>query len=293
MKKGLLTIFAIAIATFTMTAQINTPAPSPSAKFETEVGLTKVTVEYSRPSAKGRTIFAEDGLVPFGEMWRTGANAPTKVTFSDDVKVAGKDLPAGSYALLTKPGAGVWNIHFHKEVKGNYWSDYKDKTPALAVDAKPVKMDADVETFLINIGEVKSNSAHLELIWENTVVGVPFEVEVDSKVEADIKKVMGGPSRGEYYAAARYYYDEEKGDAQALEWIEKANEIDAKFWQLRLESQILARMGKHIDAIEAAERSKEMAMKADNKDYVRRNEASIKEWKDVLAKKSANKKSKK
>lgn len=94
MKKGLLTIFAIAIATLTMTAQINTPAASPSCKMEQEVGLTKVTVEYSRPSAKGRTIFAADGLVPYGEMWRTGANAATKVTFSDDVKVAGKDLAA-------------------------------------------------------------------------------------------------------------------------------------------------------------------------------------------------------
>jgi hypothetical protein len=289
MKKGLLTIFAIAIATLTMTAQINTPAPSPSCKMEQEVGLTKVTVEYSRPSVKGRKIFAADGLVPYGEMWRTGANAATKVTFSDDVKVAGKDLKAGSYALLTKPGAAVWNIHFHKYDKGS-WSSYKGKTPVVAVDAKPQKMDVNVESFLINIGEMKGTKASLELIWENTLVEIPFEVEVDSKVEADIKKVMGGPGRGDYYAAARNYYDNEKGDAQALEWIQKANEIDAKFWQLRLESQILAKMGKHIDAIAAAERSKEMAMKADNNDYVRRNDASIKEWKEILAKKSANKK---
>lgn len=290
MKKGLLTIFAIAIATLTMTAQINTPAASPSCKMEQEVGLTKVTVEYSRPSVKGRTIFAADGLVPYGEMWRTGANAATKVTFSDDVKIAGKDLEAGAYALLTKPGEGVWNIHFHKYDKGN-WSSYKDKTPALAVDAKPVKTDGMTETFTINVGHVEMDKAHLEILWANTMVAIPFMVEVDSKVEADIKAVMGGPSRGEYYAASRYYYDSEKNDQQALEWIQKANEIDAKFWQLRLESQILARMGKHIDAIAAAERSKEMAMKADNKDYVRRNDESIKEWKEVLAKKSATKKS--
>ncbi|MFT4760437.1 MAG: hypothetical protein ACI9XO_003275 [Paraglaciecola sp.] len=292
MKKGLLTIFAIAIATLTMTAQINTPAASPSSKMEQEVGLTTVTVEYSRPSAKGRKIFAADGLVPYGEMWRTGANSATKVTFSDDVKVAGKDLKAGSYALLSKPGATVWNIHFHKYDKGS-WSSYKDKTPVLAVDAKPVKMNINVESFLINIGDMKGNTAHLALIWENTMVGIPFEVEVDSKVEADIKKVMGGPARGDFYGAARYYYDNDKADAQALEWIQKANEMDAKYWQLRLESQILADMGKHIDAIAAAERSKEMAMKEDNKDYVRRNDASIKEWKEVLAKKSADKKSEK
>lgn len=290
MKKGLLTIFAIAIATLTMTAQINTPAPSPSSKMEQEVGLTKVTVEYSRPSVKGRKIFAADGLVPYGELWRTGANSATKVTFSDDVKVAGKDLPAGSYALLTKPGASVWNIHFYKYDKSG-WSSYKDKTPTVAVDAKPQKMAMNVESFLINIGEMKSNKASLELVWENTLVEIPFEVEVESKVEADIKRVMAGPGRGDYYAAARYYYDNDKGDAQALEWIQKANEIDAKFWQLRLESQILAKMGKQIDAIAAAERSKEMAMKADNQDYVRRNDASIKEWKAILAKKSMDKKS--
>lgn len=288
--KGLLTIFAIAIATFNLTAQINTPAPSPTAKMEQEVGLTTVMVEYSRPSAKGRTIFAADGLVPYGEMWRTGANSATKVTFSDDVKVAGKDLAAGSYAVLTKPGASVWNIHFHKYDKGS-WSSYKDKIPALAVDAKPVKMNNMVETFTINIGHVEMDKAHLEIMWANTMVAIPFMVEVDAKVEADIKSVMGGPSRGEYYAASRYYYDAEKDDKQALEWIEKANEMDAKFWQLRLESQILARMGKHIDAIAAAERSKETATKEGNQDYVRRNEESIKEWKEVLAKKSANKKS--
>ena len=290
MKKGLLTIFAIAIATFSMTAQISTPDASPGAKMEQKVGLTTVTIEYSRPSVKDRTIFAEDGLVPYGEMWRTGANAATKVTFSDDVKVAGKDLPAGSYALLTKPGANVWNVHFYKYDKSD-WSSYKSQTPTVAVDAKPVKIDGKVETFLINIGELTSNSAHLELGWDNIMVAVPFEVEVDSKVEADIKRVMSGPGRGEYYAAARYYYDAGKDKQQALEWIQKANEIDAKFWQLRLESQILADMGKHIDAIAAAERSKEMAMKADNQEYVRRNDQSIKEWKEILAKKSANKKS--
>jgi len=290
MKKGLLTFFAIAIACFSLTAQINTPAASPSSKLEQLVGLTKVTVEYSRPSAKGRTIFAADGLVPYEEVWRTGANSATKVTFSDDIKVGGKELAAGSYALLTVPSAGPWKVHFHKYDKGS-WSSYKDKTPAAAFEVQSGKVGANVETFLINIGNFNGNSADLEIIWENTVVAIPMEVEVDSKVEADIKSVMGGPGRGDFYSAARYYYDNGKDMSQALGWIQKANEIDAKFWQLRLESQILASMGKHIDAIAAAERSKEMAMKADNKDYVRRNDKSIAEWKEVLAKKSANKKS--
>ena len=290
MKKGLLTIFAIAIASFSLTAQINTPAASPSSKVEQTVGLTKVTVEYSRPSVKGRTIFAADGLVPYGEAWRTGANSATKVTFSDDAKIGGKEIAKGSYAVLTVPNEQEWDVHFHKYDKRN-WSSYKEKTPAVAVKAKAVKIDVDVETFLISVGNFNGNTADLELIWENTIVVIPMEMDVDSKVQADIKKVMGGPGRGDYYSAARYYYDSGKDKSQALEWIQKANEIDAKFWQLRLESQILADMGKHIDAIATAERSKEMAMKAENKDYVRRNDKSIAEWKEVLAKKSATKKS--
>ena len=290
MKKVFLTLFAMASVTFGMVAQINTPAASPSAKLEAMVGLTKVTVEYSRPSMKGRTIFAADGLVRYDEMWRTGANAATKVTFSDDVKVGGESLKAGSYAVLTKPGASQWAVHFHNYDKGN-WSSYKDKTPAAAFMVNPKTLDGTVETFTINVGNLRNTSGTIDMAWENTAVSIPVDVEVDSKVEADIKKVMGGPNRGEYYSAARYYYDSDKDLGQALEWIQKANELDPKFWQLRLEAQILAKTGNHIDAIAAAERSTEMAKAADNQDYVRRNAESIKEWKAVLAKKSAAKKS--
>lgn len=290
MKKLLFTLCLVATFGFAINAQINTPAASPSCKVEQTVGLTKVTLEYSRPGVKGRTIFAADGLVPYGEQWRTGANAASKVTFSDDVKVDGKDLAKGSYAILTVPGETEWKVMLHKYEKGS-WSSYKDKTPTLTVSAKPTAMPWSVESFTMGVGNIANNSAEIHILWEKVMIAIPFSTEFDSKVMADIEKTMAGPGRGDYYSAARYYYDSGKDSAQALAWIKKANEIDAKFWQLRLESQILAGMGKHIDAIEAAERSKALAMKAENKDYVRRNDKAIAEWKAILAKKSSDKKS--
>ena len=150
------------------------PAPSPTATFSQKVGLTDVSIIYSRPSKKGRTIMGD--LVPYGKIWRTGANATTKITFSDDVKIGGKELAAGKYAFWTIPGESEWTIIFNKDIKSGAGS-YKESEDALRVKVKSVKIAETVETFQINIEDNKPTSAIIELLWESTLVQIPLSVK--------------------------------------------------------------------------------------------------------------------
>lgn len=259
-------------------AQIQTPAPSPAAKVKQTVGLTDVTVEYSRPSMRERTIFADNGLVPFGEVWRTGANAATKITFGDDVTVGDKELKKGSYAILTKPTASSWDIHFYAYDGGN-WGSYREKTPDAVVTSTPQTTPNSIETFLIVFGATTSNSTEMIFLWENTRVGLTIETEVHEKVMAQIDKVLAGPTNGEYYAAGVYMANNDEDLEKALMYVQKATHAEnPRFWQLRQESLILAKLGKKAEAIAVAKKSLELATEAGNKDYIKMNNDSIKEW---------------
>lgn len=275
-----LTALLLLVAYAPALAQIKTPAPSPVCKVNQEVGLIKVDLEYSRPSAKGRKIFGE--LVPFGEMWRTGANAATKVTFSDDASVGGGKLPKGTYALYTIPGEKEWSVIFYKNT--NFWGtpgkDYKEEDVAARVTVPAQSLRDDVETLTMNFNNLRNNGADLEISWEYTKVVVPITVDTDSKVMADIKATLDGPSAGAYYAAARYYYEEKKDMAQALAWVDKSLEKGGeKFWIVRQKALIQAELGRYKDAIATAEKSTELAKADGNSDYPRMNDKSIAEWK--------------
>jgi len=261
-------------------AQINTPSASVGAKLETTVGLTDVHVQYSRPSAKGRTIFAADGLVPFGKIWRTGANAATKVTFTDNVTIGGTELEGGSYAILSMPNANEWAFHFFPYESGS-WSTYTEKEPVAKVMAKPQALNHHVETFTIDVNHVKMESAHLVFMWEKTAVAIPFEVKVKDRVMADIDRVLNGPSSNDYYAAGTFLHESGGDIKKALEYVQKANGMLEKprFWQLRRESLLLAANGMKDKAIATAEKSLMLAKEAGNDDYIRMNEQSFKEWK--------------
>ncbi len=259
-------------------AQIQTPSASPSAKSEYMVGLTKVTIEYSRPSKKGREIFG--GLVPYGEAWRTGANSATKITFSEDVIFGGQELAAGSYAILTKPMKTEWQFMVYPYASGN-WGSY------LNADVEPVtftvpsgELPFEMETFTIDVGHLRNKSARVWFLWDRTSVGVELDVHTAKQVEASIEKTMAGPSAGDYYSAASYYLDEGKDMETALMWINKSIEMDnqPKFWVMRRKALIQAELGDYKGAVATAKRSKELAMEAGNNQYVQMNEASIKEW---------------
>ena len=277
--KNLLCIVAMLFSIAAM-GQIKTPAPSPTSTTTQAVGLTEITVEYSRPSKKGRTIFAADGLVPHGELWRTGANSVTKISFSDDVTVGGKALTAGSYGILTKPGLSSWEVHFHP-YDGRNWSSYKTKTPAATVSAEvmPLSGNVEVESFTIHFGNLKDDGCLLEFLWDKTMVGLEIGVNVDERVMKNIDNVLAGPTPGDYYTAASYYYSAGKDLNKALGWVQKATGVaEPRFWQVRREAEILAGLGRYKEAIEVANKSKELARAADNKDYIKINEKNIQKW---------------
>lgn len=277
MKKLFLNILALLLTIGTY-AQINTPAPSPGAKTTQSVGLTDITVEYSRPSMKGRTIFAEDGLVPFGKTWRTGANSATKITFGDDATVGGVEVAGGSYAVLTVPAEKEWKFMLYA-YESSSWGSYTDKEPAATFMAAATTSAASTESFTIGVNNITGNGATIDFMWENTVVSVPVEVEVHEHVMADIKRTMAGPSANDYYRAASYLHDNGTDNETALTYIQKANAGETqRFWMVRREALILADLGRKQEAIAAAKRSMALAQEAGNDDYVRMNEKSIAEW---------------
>ncbi len=280
MKKSTFLMAVLLMAAAVSQAQIKTPAPSPTAKLTQEVGLSNVTVEYSRPSAKGRKIFGD--LVPFNEIWRTGANASTKVTFGDDATVGGNKVPKGTYALYTIPGEKTWTIIFHKNT--SYWGtggkDYKPEEDACRFEVAAQKSADLVETLTLDVTNLRNSGADIVLSWENTRVVIPFSFDTDSKVMADIKNQMAGPSANTFYQSARYYFEEKKDLPQALAWINTAMEKGGeKFWMMRYKALILAEMGRYKEAIEAANKSSEIARAEDNQDYPRMNDKSVNEWK--------------
>ncbi|UOB17009.1 DUF2911 domain-containing protein [Abyssalbus ytuae] len=276
--KKLIFLFSCMLFSVALTAQLQTPAPSPFAKLEQKVGLTDVTLEYSRPSMKGRVIFGN--LVPYGKLWRTGANARTKITFSDDVKVSGKELKAGTYAILTIPEADKWEVIFYTDSNGGGAPAELDKSKvAASVTAEVMPIPFDIQTFGMDINSITNNSANLEFFWEKTYVAVPFEVPTEQKTMASIDRVMAGPSANEYFQAALYYLQEGKDLNKAKEWIDKAvaSNPDA-FWMARQQSLIYAKLGDKKGAIRAAKASLAGAEKAGNGDYIKMNKESLEEW---------------
>lgn len=258
-------------------AQIKTPSASPFCKMSQTVGLTDISVEYSRPGVKDRTVFAADGLVPHGTLWRLGANKATKVTFSTDVTVNGQELAKGAYAVLATPTAMDWTFHFH-EYGPAYWSEYKEAEPKLNVSAKTEKMPMSMETFTILFGDLKDDSALLEFLWAETYVPLKIEVAVDKAVMANIDQVMAGPSGNDYYQAATYYHKSGKDLKQALAWAEMATAgEEKKYWQVRRKAMILADLGKNKEALAAAKMYGELAEKAGNMEYVKMSATAVKE----------------
>ena len=261
--------------------KITTPQPSPKATVEQRVGLTDISVEYSRPGVKGRAVFGD--LVPFGKTWRTGANSNTKVTFSSDVSIDGQTLNAGSYGLYTVPNENSWEIIFYSESDNSgVPRDWDDTKIVAKTSVEVYSMPMNVETFTITFDDVSSTSAVIGLLWEKTYVGIKFEVPTDKLVSETIDVVMAAsPEAGDYYNAAIYYRQQDIDIKKANEWMEKAMSLTEKpaFWQLRQQSLIYAKMGETEKAIAVAEKSLELSKEAGNEAYIKMNTQSLAEWK--------------
>lgn len=270
---------ALMAASFTIEAQVKIPQASPKATVIQTVGLTDVEIDYHRPSAKGRVVFGD--LVPFGKVWRTGANENTIISFSDDVVVNGTTLKKGKYSLYTTPKADSWDVIFYATTDnwGNpeTWDDAK---VVLKVNAKTEILNRNVETFEIGINNTENNSATLEFSWERTLVAVKFEVPTQKTALASIDKTLAGPSAADYFAAAQYYFQSNGDLNKALTYVNKAYDLNDKkpYWYTRLKSQIQAKLGDKKGAVETAKISLAAAQTAKNDDYVKMNQDSIAEW---------------
>jgi len=280
--KKIIFVLATIIANYVIHAQVKTPAPSPHSTLTQVVGLTDVTIDYSRPSAKGRAVFGD--LVPFGKLWRTGANANTTVTFSEDVVIKGTTLKKGKYALFTTPKADMWEVIFYLDTDN--WGtpeNWDVNKVAYSTNVDPIALGNPVESFTISINNLTNDSATLDISWEKTMVSVKFEVPTQKAAMASIDKALAGPTAGDYFSAAQYYYQSNGDLNKALEYVNKAVSMvksgeEVPFWHLRLKSLIQAKLGDKKNAIETAKQSLTAAEKAKNADYVKMNNDSIKEW---------------
>ena len=267
------------LVSFQIEAQVKTPAPSPKCTVEQKVGLTDVTIEYSRPSMKGRTVFGN--LVPYGKLWRTGANQNSMISFSDDVVINGQTLKKGKYAIFVTPKVDMWEVIFYTDTDN--WGtpeNWNEKNVALSTNVDTKILGTPVESFTISINNLDNNYAHLEFSWEKTLVALKFEVPTQKTAMASIDKVLAGPTAGDYFSSAQYL-NQSNGDMnKALEYINKALDLNKEkpFWYTRQKSLIQAKLGDKKGAIETAKISLEAAVKEKNDDYVKMNNDSIIEW---------------
>lgn len=270
----------LCLGSFSLTAQITTPQPSPEAKTWQTVGLTEITVEYSRPAKRDRVIFGD--LVPFDKMWRTGANKNTIITTTEDLTIGGKSLAAGTYAIFTTPKNGSsWDVYFYADSEN--WGtpdEWNDELVALKATASVSELKTVTESFTIGIDNVTMDGAELSFSWDKTKAVVSFSVPTNVAVMASIDKVMSGPGANDYYQAASYYLAQKTEIKTALEYINKALEMrdPAPFWYLRRKALIQAELGDYKGATETAKLSMASAKDAGNDDYVASNAKSIKEW---------------
>ncbi|MDX1630219.1 MAG: DUF2911 domain-containing protein [Fulvivirga sp.] len=284
MKKSLLSILMLTAFVFISEAQISTPAASPAGSVFSKVGLTDVTIDYFRPKVKGRQIFGagDEFLVPFGQIWRTGANSGSVLTINTDVKIAGNDVKKGEYLIFTIPGENEWSVMLYSDLSlGGNVTNYDEKNEVVRAVVKPNKLGRKIETMTFLISDISEDntSANIELMWDDVSVKVPMTVDYDQMVMDEIAaKTKVNPMN--YVQAANYYYMTDRDLEQALEWINLylANErTQNQFWNIHLKAQILAKMGKKKEAIATAKRSIEVAQKNEGGDfgYIKRNKDLI------------------
>jgi tetratricopeptide (TPR) repeat protein len=276
MKK--IIVFSFALIVLNSYAQITTPKASPLAKIEQKVGLADISISYSRPGKKDRVVFGD--VVPFGEIWRLGANENTKIT-SSDALIFGKDtLKAGTYAIFTKPNKDSWEVYFYTETTNwgtpEKWDNQK---VALKMTTPVIALNDVVENLTISFDNLQNSGATLQISWDKTRVNIPFTLNTKDKVLASIKKTMDGPSANDYHQAANFYFQEKLDLKQALTWSTKAVELRPEaYWMSRLMAQLQAANGDYKGAIETAKKSISAAEKDGDQNYVKMNKSSIEEW---------------
>jgi hypothetical protein len=269
-KKLLLCASIWAICSATQAQQLKTPAPSPTQTIKQDFGLSSIELNYSRPGMKARKIYGD--LVPFGKVWRTGANNATTLTFGDEVMIGGTKIPAGKYGLLSIPDKDNWTLIITKQTDVTSPAAYKQDMDIVRVSVKPETSSTAYETFSMQFQNVKPSSLDLTIAWDKTLVSLPITTDVDSKVMAQIKGSVEKDTRP-YFQAAVYYLETDRDLNQALVWFDKAIEQSPNaYWIYHQKANALAKLGKKEEAKQTASKSMELAKAQKNDDYVKLNE---------------------
>ncbi len=276
LRNVLITAIAVTQLNVAMAQSIGVPQPSPLQTLKQNFGTSDISLEYSRPSAKGRAIYGD--VVSYGKIWRTGANSSTKITFADDVKMEGKAIKAGSYALYTIPNAGEWDIMVYSDTKlGGNVEDYKKENEVASFKVKTMKLNDKVETFTVNFNNITSTSTVLEMCWENTKVPINITTEIDAKIMKNIENTLIKDNRP-FYSAATYYYDNGKDLKQAMEWVDKAIANNEKaYWIYLLKAKIAKKQGDVKTAMYAASQSNKFATEDKDDAYIKQSAQLLKE----------------
>jgi hypothetical protein len=254
---------------------LNIPAPSPLQKIIQNFATSKISIEYSRPGVKGRSIFGE--LVPYDSVWRTGANAPTKITFGEEVQLEGKNVPAGIYALYMMPGKEQWTMILSKDTA--LWGafGYKAGNDLMRVQLKPTTLPMSMETMTFLFSNVKPTACDVQLLWDKTMVSFHVTTEIDAKIMTQIDQAMKG-EKPPYWQAANYYFENGKDINKAYEWVNKA--IAARpdaYFMMTAKAKMELKMGKTAEAITTAKQAMELARKENDNNYIAQNEKIIAE----------------
>lgn len=267
MKKIVLFLCAGLMLSLANAQTLSTPQPSPTQTIKQNFSIGSIELNYSRPGKKGRKVMGD--LVPFGKVWRTGANNATTLTFSDDVTIGGVDIKAGKYGLLSIPDASKWTIIISKDVNVSSPAAYKPENDVVRLQADVVKTPFTVENFTINFANITGSSCTVEMMWENTYVQFPITAPTDTKVMKQIDEVMNKDNKP-YFSAASYYYDNGKDLNQALAWVNKAIESNKEaYWMTMLKARIHLKLGDKAAAKAAATTTVDLATKGKNDDYVK------------------------
>jgi hypothetical protein len=276
MRKLLFGLAAMLLAGTTLNTYAQTPRipeASPTETIIQDFGLGKITITYSRPAVKGRVIFG--GINPWGQVWRTGANSATTITFSENVIMEGHSVPAGTYSLFTIPDKDQWTIILNKVVKQWGAYSYKQSEDFLRFTEKPVYLDEKRESFTIQFTNVTTQTNELHLVWDHTSIAIQMHTDDDAQIMANIDELMKGNRKAYYFNAIQYYYENNHDMNKALAWALEAQKVDPGAWYKLWEARIRLRMGDKAAAIAAAKEGIKMAQANNDDEYVRLNQAVI------------------
>jgi len=277
MKRILLAIIAITFYSLSGLSQIKMPAPSSTQTIKQEFGMGAIELTYSRPNAKGRKIYGD--LVPYNKLWRTGANASTKIVFNDVVELGGKKVDTGTYVLYTIPGVDSWEIILNKGLTNWGTDGYKESEDVFHVKVEPTKMNSKVETFTMQFVNIKPESCELQLIWEKTMVSIPITTNIKDRLRAQIEAAIQTEKKP-YWQAAQFYKEYDNNLTKSLDNINKALETNEKAYYMWLfKARIQNELGDKAGAKISANKSLLLAKELKNEDYIKLNEDLLKKLK--------------